>query len=115
MSLVVLKDAVLMKCESRAQQIGLAMCMALFVTALVGVGLWMLSMGNATLETVTDNPDLVRRRGGSRRSGGIGGAMLFFYAGAAVSAVLSVLFALVGIVNLVRFMTNTGVKETDSW
>ncbi len=84
--------------------------MALFVFVLVVVGLWMYQMGNASLETISEFEE-----SSGHQDSGIYRMMFYFYAGAAICALLGLLFSAVGIVNLVRFLTNTGLKDNDDW
>jgi Ca2+/Na+ antiporter len=105
-----LLDVVLIKCEHRAQQIGVVVGMAVFIIACVAIGLWMLNMGHATLSDYRSLDS-----SGSNRDHGLGRIMVYFYAGAGISGALTLLFSLVGIVNLVRLLTGTGLKEPKAW
>ncbi len=111
MEAALLKDAILMKCETRSQQLTLVIGLGLFIVALVGLGRWMLMIGGGMYEAVKDHGSDVGVRGGSNMAS----SAMFFYGGAAICGFLSVLFGLMLIVNLVRLVTNTGLKEPDVW
>jgi len=111
MEVLLLKDAILMKCESRSQQLTLVVGLALFIVALVAVGGWMMMMGNGTMEALNEHRESIGYRGRSNLSTSV----FFFYGGAAICAFLSFVFALMVIVNLVRLVTNTGLKDPDVW
>jgi len=104
-----LLDVILMKCESRAQQIGLAIGMALLIVACVVIGLWSLNLGQATLADAREMNLLE-----SRRDLGLRNVMFYFYAGSVICGFLALLFSLIGVVNLVRFITRTGLKGSDT-
>jgi hypothetical protein len=110
MSIGILCEAIMMKCETRAQQVGLVIGMAVIVAGMGSVGMWLFEMGEAARETVIQAAEMNMRSG--RRFNQV---VIYFYGGAAICGVVSVIFSLVGIINLVRFLTHTGLAEKKSW
>ena len=106
-----LLDVIFMKCENRTQQIGLAIGMGLFVIAFIAIGWWCFDMGQAAQTDAREMNSAIEMRDDH----GLNRMMFNFYAGATVCGLLGLLCSLVGIVNLVRFLTFTGLKKTESY
>lgn len=102
-----LKDLVLMKCDTRSQQIGLAIGMMVFAVTFFALGFWMYGV-------VHPSPESVEKYGHATGNQGrrMNQATFYFYIGFVICFPLSVLFSAISIANLVRFITNTGLKDT---
>ena len=117
MTLGVFKDAILMKCETRGQQLGLVIGMALFFAATLGIAYWMFGIAESARNTL---PEFAQRnRYGEYQNGrqrnDLYHTMVMWYALAGLVATVLPVFAAVGVVNLVRLLTNTGLKDNDDW
>jgi len=98
------------KCSSRGEQIGVVVGMLILIAACIGIGKFLLGLGEAGAETMLEVAEMERR---SRNSGGAARVTLFAYAGVAICGVTGVIFALVGLINAVRFLTGTGLADPD--
>ncbi len=117
MTLGVFKDAILMKCETRGQQLGLVIGTALFFTATLGIAYWMFGIAEAARHTL---PEFAQRNNHGeyqnwRQRNDLYHTMVMWYALAGVVATILPVFVAVGVVNLVRLLTNTGLKDSDTW
>ena len=106
----VLKDLVLMKCETRSQQIELAIGMMLFAITFFALGYWMYGVTHPSPESIEKYGLATENLGRKMRKG-----IFYFYIGFIVSFPLSALFSAISVVNLVRFITNTGLKDPGDW
>ena len=101
------------KCSSRGEQLGVVLGMLFLIAVCFGIGKFLLGLSEAGAETMQQAADMdlrVHRRGGAAR------ATLFAYAGLAICGISGVVFALVGLINAVRFLTGTGlVDANESW
>ncbi|GEM_PF-3385364 len=112
-ALGVMGSAILMKCESRGQQLGLAIGM-LILAGGAAAGMWFfMGLGEAAMETSQQARDMGMR---TRRGSAVSQATVFGWAGMIVCALVGVIFVLVSIVNFFRFMTGTGLApQDDTW
>ena len=104
-------DMLFAKCETRGQQLSLVLGMAVIVAACAGGAVFFLGLGEAGLETVEQAREMglrVRRRSGASQ------ATLLGYGGVAVCGIIGLLCGAIGVVNLLRFITGTGLKDPDS-
>lgn len=117
MTLGVLKDAMLMKCETRGQQLGLVIGMAIFVAAIFGIAFWMFGIAEAARLTLPEYAQRDRYGGyrNHRQRNDLYQIMTVWYALSGLVALFLPIFSTVGIVNLVRLLRNTGLKDPNSW
>ncbi len=117
MGLGVFKDAILMKCETRGQQLGLVIGMANFFTATLGMAYWMFGIAEAARHTLPefDQRNAYGEYQNWRQRNDLYHTMMMWYALVGVVATILPVFATVGAVNLVRLLTNTGLKNPDTW
>ena len=100
------------KCKTRGEQLAVVVGMLILIAACFGVGKFLLGMGEAGADTFVeisasdghDHSDFQR---------GSGEVAIYGYAGAALCALLGVIFAIMASINLVRFITGTGLADPD--
>ncbi len=95
-----------MKCETREQQIALAIGACIFAVVLFGIGYWLYGI------TQIDGAELV---GGRRTKRTMRRAEFYVYIGYFLSFAGSLFFTIMSVINLYRFATNTGLKDPDVW
>lgn len=99
-------DILLCKCRTRQEQVYLVIGMAILVVCCFWVCKFALGMGKAALET-----DVGGHFQHEVNNIGFYGIVVF-----GISVLLGLAFAFMGILNLVRFVTKTGLDESDgSW
>lgn len=100
------------KCKSRGEQLAVVIGMLVLIVVCVGIGKFLLGMGEAGADTFIemsssdghDHSDFQR---------GSGEVAIYGYAGAALCALLGIIFAIMAGINLVRFITRTGLADPD--
>jgi len=114
MSLGLLRDAVLIKCETRGQQIGLIVGAALFGLACAAIAVWLFDLGLAGFSTLEDTP---RRRGAfGSRSGmreTVWQTVFIGFGGALITGALALLAMAVAAINSWRLGTGSLARIED--
>lgn len=114
MSLMLLKDALFEKTESRTQMLMTAIGMLVAATMLSFVAWWLLSIGFAALDTSAEYA-----QNSSQRNGGFGRgsrnphliATMFGLGGGGIVGFVALVLALSGVFHLGRWIISEGVKD----
>lgn len=91
------------KCKTRAEQVYLVVGMAILIVCCIGVCKFTLGMSEAAMDTEVSG-DMQRD---------VYQIGLYGYVVVGISGLLGIVFAFMGIVNLVRLVTNTGLEDPD--
>jgi hypothetical protein len=103
----------LVKCKTRGEQIALIIGMLVLIAACYGIGKFFLGLGQAGTATMQEAVEMDLQAGSVAD---IGHITFYGYAGAAISGLVGLLFALIALINTVRFLTGTGLADpNESW
>jgi len=109
MSLLLLKDALFEKTESRSQMLMTAVAMLVVAAILSFVAWWLISLG---LVAAADAAEYSQKRDefGRRRSeSGLEQVMLLGFGGGGIVSFITLVLAFSGVFHLLRWVTGTGV------
>jgi hypothetical protein len=98
------------KCRSRGEQLIVIFGMLILIAACYGIGKFFLGMSEAGVQTMQEAAEMDLDAGDQSE---IGRLTVYGYAAVGIAGLLGFIFAIVAIINAVRFITGTGLEDPD--